>query len=217
MVQKMPKRRPGRPRSYDPETALARATNAFWSAGYAATSLDDLCEATGLNRPSLYGGFGDKRALYLETLERYAEAGRRAMEEALDYERPIAEALTNLYSAALALYFSGGGAARGCFLIGTAVTEAAGNAEVRDLLGDALRAFDGCFEARLRHARDEGELASEADPASLAKVASAVLHTLALRSRAGDSRASLRATADAAVQLICGGSAPPRGKRRRSR
>jgi AcrR family transcriptional regulator len=217
MVQKDPKRRPGRPRSYDPETALARATDAFWKAGYAATSLDDLCDATGMNRPSLYGAFGDKRALYLDTLERYTEVGRQAMEQALDYERPIAEALANLYSAALALYFSGGAAARGCFLIGTAVTEAVNNTEVRDLLGDALRAFDDCFEARLRHAKAEGELAADADPASLAKIASAVLHTLALRSRAGDSRASLRATADSAVRLICGGPASSQARRQRSR
>jgi AcrR family transcriptional regulator len=221
MVQKEPNRRPGRPRGYDPDTALARATDAFWSAGYAATSLDDLCDATGMNRPSLYGAFGDKRALYLGALERYTEAGRRAMEQALDYERPVAEALANLYSAALALYFSGGGAARGCFLIGTAATEAVRNAEVRDLLGDALRTFDGCFEARLRHAQAAGELRADADPALLAKVASAVLHTLALRSRAGDSRASLRATADAAVALICGGrsgrSAISRPSRRRSK
>jgi len=217
MVQKEPRRRPGRPRGYDPETALARATDAFWSAGYAATSLDDLCEATGMNRPSLYGAFGDKRALYLETLERYTDAGCRAMERALDYERPIAEALANLYAAALALYFSGGDAARGCFLIGTAATEAVANAEVRDLLGDALRSFDACFEARLRHAQERGELAADTDPASLAKIASAVLHTLALRSRAGDSRASLRATADAAVRMICGGGASRRRKRKRSR
>jgi AcrR family transcriptional regulator len=217
MVQKEPKRGPGRPRGYDPDTALARATDAFWSAGYAATSLDDLCDATGMNRPSLYGAFGDKRALYLDALERYTEIGRRAMEQALDYERPIAEALANLYAAALALYFSGGGAARGCFLIGTAVTEAVGNTEVRDVLGDALREFDGCFEARLRHAQAEGELAADADPASLAKIASAVLHTLALRSRAGDSRASLRATADAAVQLICGTRSNPSRVSRSSR
>jgi AcrR family transcriptional regulator len=214
MVQKEPTRRPGRPRGYDPETALARATDAFWSAGYAATSLDDLCEATGMNRPSLYGAFGDKRALYLGTLERYTETGRRAMEQALDYELPIAEALANLYAAALALYFSGGGAARGCFLIGTAATEAVGDAEVRDRLGSALREFDRCFEARLRHAQEEGELAAGADPAALAKIASAVLHTLALRSRAGDSRASLRATADAGVALICGaGSGASNGRR----
>ena len=64
-------RKRGRPRGYEPDAALSRARAAFWDAGYAATSLDALSAATGMNRPSLYGAFGDKRALYLKTLEGY--------------------------------------------------------------------------------------------------------------------------------------------------
>ena len=116
MVQKNSGRPRGRPRSYDPDSALARATDAFWNAGYAATSLDDLCDATGMNRPSLYGAFGDKRELYLKTLERYTQIGRRAMDEALDYERPVSESLARVYASALSLYFQPGDSARGCFL-----------------------------------------------------------------------------------------------------
>src|SRR5215510_9913914 len=70
-----PKRR-GRPRAYDPKVAIARAAEVFWKAGYAGTSLDDLVEATGMNRPSLYAAFGDKRDLYLKTLEHYRAEGR---------------------------------------------------------------------------------------------------------------------------------------------
>src|SRR5262245_66197867 len=75
MVQKQrSERRPrGRPRAYDPEIALQLATESFWRAGYAATSLDDLSAATGMNRPSLYSAFGDKRDLYLAALRRYWE------------------------------------------------------------------------------------------------------------------------------------------------
>src|ERR1700681_4918141 len=68
--------RRGRPRAYDPEVALAKARNAFWQTGYAATSLDDLSEATGMNRPSLYAAFGDKRDLYLKTLAYYRNQSR---------------------------------------------------------------------------------------------------------------------------------------------
>src|SRR5262245_66574327 len=92
MVQKEPKRR-GRPRAYDPDVALARAIEGFWQAGYAATSLDDLSEATGMNRPSLYGAFGDKHDLYLRALARYWELSRGAMREALAYDRPLREAM----------------------------------------------------------------------------------------------------------------------------
>ena len=77
-----PKRR-GRPRAYDPQVALARAAETFWKAGYAGTSLDDLVAATGMNRPSLYAAFGDKRDLYLKTLEYYRDEGRALAREAL--------------------------------------------------------------------------------------------------------------------------------------
>jgi TetR/AcrR family transcriptional regulator, copper-responsive repressor len=203
MVQKTNKRARGRPRAYDPHAALTEATKTFWRKGYSATSMDDLSAATDMNRPSLYNAFGDKHALYLTTLERYVVSGRKAMDLALDYERPLSEALQRVYDAALSLYFPQGDTARGCFLIGTAVTEAVHDEEVRTILSQGLREFDSAFEARLKHAQAQGELDGAADVVALAKIASAVLHTLALRSRAGDSRASLRATANAGVQLIC--------------
>src|ERR1041384_4755004 len=73
-----PKRR-GRPRAYEPEVALARALDVFWKEGFAATSLDDLSAATGMNRPSLYGAFGDKRALYIKSYRSYRDEARAAM------------------------------------------------------------------------------------------------------------------------------------------
>jgi TetR/AcrR family transcriptional regulator, copper-responsive repressor len=203
MVQKAPKRR-GRPRAYDPEVALARATESFWKAGYSATSLDDLSAATGMNRPSLYGAFGDKRDLYLKALARYWELSRAAVKEALVYDRPLREALQRLYAKALSIYFSGKDGPRGCFAIGTATTEAVGDTKIRAALADGFRMLDEAFEARIRFAKDRGELPRDADPAALAMMASATLHTLAVRSRAGASRAALEAIAGATVDFICG-------------
>jgi len=211
--QKEEKKRRGRPRAYDAEQALAQATRAFWRAGFSGTSLDDLSAMTGMNRSSLYGAFGDKRALYLTTLEGYIARGRKGIEEALDFERPLQEVLMRMYDGALSLYMPEKGTARGCFLIGTAATEAVGDPEIRSTLAEGLREFDHALDARLRHAQVQGELDAVADPAALARIASAVLHTLAIRSRAGDSRASLRAIADAAVQLICGTKNTARKKR----
>lgn len=209
MVQnEIPKRR-GRPRAYDPDTALAQAIEAFWRTGYSATSLDQLSEATGMNRPSLYGAFGDKRELYLAALDRYTELSNAAIARALDYERPLAEALTRFYGSALRSYLHDGGAARGCFLIGTALTESVEDPRIRTRLREALHGFDRAVEARLRHAQAQGELDAAADIAGLATIASAVLHSLAVRSRAGDTRAALEATAAAAVRLICAAGAAP--------
>src|SRR5258705_863707 len=149
MVQKEPKRR-GRPRSYDPETALARVTASFWKAGYSGTSLDDLSAATGMNRPSLYGAFGDKRDLYLKALARYWDLSRVAMKEGLADDQPLRDALQRLYDKALSIYFSGKDGPRGCFAIGTATTEAVQDAEIRAALAEGFRAIDEAFETRIR-------------------------------------------------------------------
>jgi AcrR family transcriptional regulator len=212
-----PLKRRGRPRAYDPEQALSDATDAFWQGGYAGTSLDALSAATGMNRPSLYGAFGDKHALYLLTLDRYIEAGRAAMAEALDPGLPLAKGLRRVFDRALATYLSPEHGQRGCFLIGTAATEAAVDEAIRSKLGEALRLFDRAFETRLRRAQEAGELPPGAEPAVLAKLASAVLHSLALRARAGDSAASLRALADAGVRWLCGqrgGAGDPQSRKR---
>jgi hypothetical protein len=63
----------------------------------------------------------------------------------------------------LSLYYSGESGARGCFLIGTVLTESVGDAEVRRTLRDALHEIDAAFEARIRCARDNGELSPDAD------------------------------------------------------
>lgn len=205
---KIEKKARGRPRAYDLDEAMINATGAFWQGGYSGTSLDELGAAMGMNRPSLYGAFGDKHALYLGTLDRYVEMGLKAMEHALAGDAPLAQALQRVYDSALELYLPAGGEPRGCFLIGTATVESRADAEVRGKLADGLRTFDGAFERRLRRAQADGELDAAADPAVLARVASAILHSLALRSRAGDTRASLRRTAAAGVALICGASHP---------
>jgi AcrR family transcriptional regulator len=214
MVQNEPGRR-GRPRTYDPDTALAQAMAVFWEAGYSGTSLDDITAGTGMNRPSLYGAFGDKRTLYLHTLERYRSRGRAALIEALAPDRPLREGLRRVYDTALSLYYTGERSARGCFLIGTALTESVNDAAVRATLHDALLEFDAAFEARFRLAREQGELPLTAHPLSLARLASAVLHTLAIRSRAGESRETLEAMLDPALDQICRGTKPKRSRKRR--
>lgn len=210
-----PRRQRGRPRAYDADAALAQAMTAFWRFGYSATSLDQLSDAMDMNRPSLYAAFGDKRALYLQTLDRYTERSKESIVKALDPELPLAEGLQRFYDAALAAYLPSGDPARGCYLIGTAVTEALGDEEVRARLSTALRDFERLVEARIRQARDKGEIDATADPQALATIASAVLYMLAIRSRAGESRTVLRAVVATAIDLICG-RAPAR-KRRRAR
>src|SRR5262245_10100742 len=211
MIQKSPARR-GRPRAYDPDAALARAVDAFWDAGFAATSLDDLTLATGMNRPSLYGAFGDKQALYGRAFDLYLTRTREALAEALGGNDSLRIALRQVYDTAISVYLAGDHGPRGCFIIGTAVAQAVTDPGTRAALAGALREIDGAFAARIARAQRNGELPADADPAKLAKLASAALYSLTIHARAGEGRSAVEAIADAAVDVICG---PPKGGRRK--
>lgn len=155
-----------------------------------------------MNRPSLYGAFGDKHRLYLRTLDGYREFGRSAMRHELSLERPLAKALRALFARAITIYTGGSHGARGCYLIGTAATEAVRDSKVRAIFAAGLHELDDLLEARLRDAVQRGELSTEIDLAALARVLCGVMNSLALRARAGDSRETLAATADAAIRLV---------------
>ena len=90
-----PKRR-GRPRAYEPDVALGKALDLFRKGGFAATSLDDLSAATGMNRPSLYGAFGDKRELYIKSYQRYRDDARAAMTDIFREDMPIRKRLERI-------------------------------------------------------------------------------------------------------------------------
>ena len=194
----------GRPRAYDPRVALARAAATFWKAGYAGTSLDDLAAATGMNRPSLYAAFGDKRALYLKTLDYYREESRALARAVLAGDPPLRIFLKRFYDEALKLYLAGDNGPRGCYSIGTAATEATTDPDVRAFLADSMRNTDGFLKSRIEKAQQNGEIAKSADPAALAYLATATLHTLAIRSRAGIPRKELDRLVDSAIKVICG-------------
>jgi AcrR family transcriptional regulator len=217
MVQKQAGKPRGRPREYDPEKALARATEAFWDNGFAGTSLDDLSARMGMNRPSMYAAFGDKEALYLGTLESYIAGRHATIQAVLGSGVPLAEALRSLYRRMIDRFLEGQRGARGCYLLATAVTEAVGNPRVRERLADAQRDIDRLYREAFANAQARGEIESQADPATLAMLASAVGHTLALRARGGQPRARLLALADSAAEFICaGGSRTPQKRRARA-
>ena len=114
------------------------------------------------------------------------------------------------YDAALSFYFSAKGARRGCFVVGTAVTESLDDPEIRKSVAAGLRLIDADFEARFRKALEQGELTKDADPTALAVLASATMHTIAIRARAGMSRDELMEIARKAVSVICGSAAAAR-------
>jgi AcrR family transcriptional regulator len=198
-----PKRR-GRPRAYEPGIALGKALDLFRKKGFAATSLDDLSEATGMNRPSLYGAFGDKRELYIKSYQRYREDARASMIAIFREEMPLRQRLERIYASALNIYLSGETGPRGCFTVVTAASEAVGDPEIRAMVLDGLSELDKGFASCFRRAKEKGELPDSADPAALAQLASATVHSIAIRSRARVSRKELEGIVKGAIDVMVG-------------
>jgi AcrR family transcriptional regulator len=220
MVQKSveaiapPAKRRGRPRSYEPDVALAQAMEAFWKSGYAATSLDDLSAATGMNRPSLYAAFGDKQDIYAKAYRKYRAEMRDAFRPILEADAPVRVVLRNTFEAASEVYLAGPDGPRGCFSVVTAASEAIADPEIRKQAVDAIASLDQGFAALFAKAMERGELSSGADAAALAKIATATIHTLAIRARVRAPKSELQALIDAGVSIICG---PEKRSKRSSR
>jgi AcrR family transcriptional regulator len=195
-------RRRGRPRAYQPEIALGKALELFRKDGFAATSLDDLSAATGMNRPSLYGAFGDKRELYIKSYQRHRDEVRAKLIEIVREQQPIREQLGRIYHAALDIYLSGDEAPRGCFTLMTVASEAVFDPDIRNLVLEGFGELDKTFLNCFRRARDNGELSASADPEALAQMASATLHLIAIRARAQVPRKQLEATANGAIDVM---------------
>jgi TetR/AcrR family transcriptional regulator, copper-responsive repressor len=196
-----PKRR-GRPRAYQPEIALGKALDLFRKDGFAATSLDDLSAATGMNRPSLYAAFGDKRELYIKSYARYRADARAAMIDIFRDELPIRERLARIYAVALDIYLSGEAGPRGCFTVMTAASEAVADSDIRAMVLEGFSELDKAFAACFRLAREKRELPETADPAVLAQLASATIHTIAIRARARVPRKELEAIVKGAIKVM---------------
>jgi len=194
----------GRPRGYQPEIALGKALDLFRAGGFAATSLDELSAATGMNRPSLYGAFGDKRELYIKSYQRYRADARAAMTEVFREEMPIRKRLQRIYAVALDIYLSGEAGPGGCFTVMTAASEAVSDPDIRAMVLEGLSELDKAFAASFRLAKEKDELPETADPEVLAQLASATIHTIAIRARAGVARRELETIVKGAIDLICG-------------
>ena len=125
-------------RQFDEDAVLEVALKTFWQNGFAATSMIDVAEATGVQRGSLYNAYADKEQLFLLVYERYASRFLDSVRQALSNPDP-AVALTALLKGIIAS-FSVGAPTRGCLTTKTAIelplAGKAIEARVRRLLED---------------------------------------------------------------------------------
>ncbi|MFX3657643.1 MAG: TetR/AcrR family transcriptional regulator [bacterium] len=198
------KRVRGRPRQYHPDQALDAAMHVFWAKGLTGTSLDDLCDAMGMNRPSIYNAFGDKQTIYRRALARFAGQLDLALGALLGGGADVRADLKRFFAGALDVYYAAE-PAHGCLVMCTAPVEALAHPEVGDDLRGVIARIDRALTRRLRAAQAAGGLAPDIDCLQAARTLQALLHSAALRARAGEPRRALEGFIRFGCRAVLGG------------
>lgn len=187
---------------FDPEAVLEEAMKLFWCQGAASTGIQDVVDATGLNRSSLYASFGNKHQLYLAALRRYAdqraEAALRTMAED---ERGLA-AVEDFFDGLIAARCSGPYARWGCMVANASAAGEAGDPEIGAVLDRQHERLCDGLRGALATAAERGQLAPAVSPPDSAEVLALLAYGVNLRSRAGADAETLRRTVAEALRSL---------------
>lgn len=190
----------GRPREFDTDLALDHALAVFERDGFESASVQTLADAMGICKPSLYAAYGNKEALFIEALSRYAarcNARRAALLDAEPDGRRAVEAL--LIDAVLS--FTACNSAGGCLIVaqtGGASPDTQSIA-MRDALAEAMKDARVLLSARLERARCDGDLPCATDITTLAAYFATVIAGLSVLARNGGTRDALTAVVTTAM------------------
>lgn len=188
-----PAPRPSR-RAFDRERALAVAMREFWTHGYETTSVASLTRAMGINPPSLYAAFGDKRQLFDEAVELYRREYGVPVPEAPDARSAVAALLRRL-----AADYTDPARPPGCMIITSAANCGPGSADVKARLRALREETKASLAARIRADVQAGLLPGGADADALAAFYAAVVQGMNQQACDGADRATLERIADRAM------------------
>ncbi|WP_345527547.1 TetR/AcrR family transcriptional regulator [Nocardioides endophyticus] len=190
--------KPGRPRGFDAEAALERATRVFWEQGYDGASLADLTAAMGITRTSMYAAFGNKDELFRLALERYTQDGTEYAADALG--RPTAREVAETFLHGAALASTRPGYPPGCLGVQGSLAAGPTARNARDALIAWRNEGVTHLRDRFQRAVDEGDLPATATPVDLARYVMTVANGIAVQAVSGASRAELERVATAAMK-----------------
>ena len=188
----------GRPRAFDRDEALEAAMILFWRKGFAAASMNDLCDAMGVRSPSLYAAFGSKEALYLEAIERYVETIGPPIWGKLAEGNTARASVESLLLAATESLPKSQETPAGCMAALGAVCDE-WPAGIADAVRKVRLEMLGMLRSRLEAGLANGELAPTTDIEALSRFYFGIYEGMAIQARDGAASADLKAIARVAM------------------
>jgi TetR/AcrR family transcriptional repressor of nem operon len=190
-----------RTRTFDPSTALSRAVDLFSSKGYSDTSMEDIVRATGVSRYGIYGTFGNKRELFEQALERYAEGmGKQSFlrllepDASLDHIRTIfRERVEDMCSVS---------EHKGCLFIHTAMGLAPQDEDLRGVLQKFMYRISKAFSVGLESAKERGEIRADVDVRAAGELLTSTMFGLVVLGRTGFPEETLNGIVDSTLASL---------------
>ena len=184
-----------RTRTFDPSSALTSAVEVFASKGYAETSMEDIVQATGVSRYGLYNTFGNKKELFEQSLERFAEGmGKQSFLRLLEPDASLGhirkifdERVTDMCCVE---------ENKGCLFIHTAMELAPQDDDIRGVLQKFMKRMSKAFSIGLESAQERGEVRKDIDVRATGELLTSTMFGLAVLGRSGFERATLDGIVD---------------------
>ena len=192
----------GRPRSFDTETAIEAAMLVFWSKGYENTSIPDLTEAIGINRPSLYAAFGSKENLFRLALDRYRKDPASYVNRAV--AKPTAyEVFEDLLFGVIDLV-TDPKRPGGCLFVCGTHTIGSNDTEISRELASRRINGEADMRNRFEAAKRQGDLPSTSDPKTIAKLAATLIWGISVQASNGATKGELKKLAAMTLESLRG-------------
>jgi len=184
-----------RPVEFDRQIVIEKAMTVFWRKGYNATSLSDLLEATALNRGSLYAAFGNKRGLFLETLECYMVQRLTRMSTVLNSQESARAGIEHLFQTVIqeSLQDDDGYC---CLMVNTILELTAHDREIVDHIGQMMQQVQHLLAQAIIKAQQQGDVDPHRDAEGLAAFLITGLQGIRVMTQTKPNRTVLEAVID---------------------
>ncbi len=156
-----------RTREFDEENIIKIATDLFWTKGYNAVSTQDLIDAFGISRSSMYGAYRDKRYLFILCLQHYRNTASREMLSILADDKSFFDSIKSLLNQIIKDTITDS-KSKGCFIVNTAIELAPHDKEILEIIQENRKNIIEGLSQAIQTGMDNKELTKKNNPKALA-------------------------------------------------
>ena len=190
-----------RTKQFDERQALVSAMLVFWEKGYEATSINDLEQAMGLKRTSIYNTFGNKSAIFERVMSCYKESVMAALFAKLDSAPDIREGVRRMLNGALDIHFDEDNPG-GCLVVLSIVESGQHDEQSQASMQQTIQELKSALQQRLSKAKRSGELSKQLDAGATATTIATTMAGMMVMGKANFTKASLKKTINQVVGLL---------------